>query len=355
MAATYDLIADLPLTIEQWDTEDRQRAVGDGAFTRRTTTIRLRGRGEVGLGEDVAWMPEDHDELQQTGPQRIDLAGEHTLRSLARRLDGVDLYFGATPGIAAHHDYRRWAFESAALDLALRQAGEPLHAVLGRTPKPMRFVVSMGLGEPASLTPLTRKLDPYPSLRFKLDADDSWTAELIDALRASGAVAQVDLKGHYGEVAGLGASHDPALYERIARGLPEVWLEDPWIDETTLPVLEPERDRLTWDAPIHSVADVEALRFQPRTINVKPSRSGPLERLFALYDHLSERDIGIYGGGQYELGVGRGQAQYLASLFHPDGPNDLAPLGFDAPDPPAGLPDSPLPIEPSPTGFALLS
>ena len=29
----------------------------------------------------------------------------------------------------------------------------------------------------------------------------------------------------------------------------------------------------------------------------------------------------------FELGPGRGQLQYLASLFHPDGPNDLAPPG----------------------------
>ena len=36
----------------------------------------------------------------------------------------------------------------------------------------------------------------------------------------------------------------------------------------------------------------------------------------------------MYGGGQFELGPGRGQIQYLASVFHPDGPNDVAPTGF---------------------------
>ena len=35
--------------------------------------------------------------------------------------------------------------------------------------------------------------------------------------------------------------------------------------------------------------------------------------------------MGAYGGGQYELGVGRGQIQCLAALFHPDAPNDIAP------------------------------
>ena len=51
----------------------------------------------------------------------------------------------------------------------------------------------------------------------------------------------------------------------------------------------------------------------------------------------------MYGGGQFELGPGRGQIQYLASLFHPDGPNDVAPKGYNAPEPASGLETSPLP------------
>ena len=50
------------------------------------------------------------------------------------------------------------------------------------------------------------------------------------------------------------------------------------------------------------------------------------------YDYLAERGIGAYGGGQFELGPGRGQIQYLASLFHPDTPNDVAPAGFTPAD-----------------------
>jgi hypothetical protein len=59
----------------------------------------------------------------------------------------------------------------------------------------------------------------------------------------------------------------------------------------------------------------------------------------------------MYGGGQFELGPGRGQIQYLASLFHPDGPNDTAPGGFNAPEPPPGLPTSPLAPACHDTGF----
>ena len=36
----------------------------------------------------------------------------------------------------------------------------------------------------------------------------------------------------------------------------------------------------------------------------------------------------LYGGGQFELGVGRDQIEALASLFYPDGPNDVAPREY---------------------------
>ncbi len=53
----------------------------------------------------------------------------------------------------------------------------------------------------------------------------------------------------------------------------------------------------------------------------------------------------------YELGPGRGQVQYLASLFHPEAPNDTSPDGFLLADLPEGLPDGPLTPAPAPTGF----
>ena len=106
-------------------------------------------------------------------------------------------------------------------------------------------------------------------------------------------------------------------------------------------MLEPHRDRVTWDAIIHSVEDIEALPWAPRTVNVKPSRFGSVERLFAAYDYCEANGIGAYGGGQWELGPGRGHIQLLAALNHPDTPNDVAPREFNL-DPQPGLPESPL-------------
>ena len=59
--------------------------------------------------------------------------------------------------------------------------------------------------------------------------------------------------------------------------------------------------------------------------------------------------VGAYGGGQTELGPGRGHIQYLA-VFHPDTPNDTAPGGFNNPEVPDGCP-SPLEPRVAPTGF----
>ena len=86
-------------------------------------------------------------------------------------------------------------------------------------------------------------------------------------------------------------------------------------------------------------------------VNIKPSRLGGLQELFAAYDYCEEHGIGAYGGGQFELGAGRGQIQYLASLFHPDTPNDVAPSLYNLPEPPAGLPVSPLEPMIEPIGF----
>jgi hypothetical protein len=76
-----------------------------------------------------------------------------------------------------------------------------------------------------------------------------------------------------------------------------------------------------------------------------------VRRLTEALDYCAEEGIRPYGGGQFELGPGRGQIQYHASLFHPDAPNDVAPGGFNLPDPAPGLPASPLTPVPSETGF----
>ena len=144
---------------------------------------------------------------------------------------------------------------------------------------------------------------------------------------------------------------DPTLYRRVVAAFPEAWIEDPALTPETDAVLAAHRDRFSWDALIHSIEDIESLPYPPRMVNIKPSRLGGLRNLLDAYDYCAERGIGNYGGGQFELGVGRGQNQYLASLFHADAPNDVAPGAFNLPETPAGLPSSPLVPTPSSAGF----
>jgi L-alanine-DL-glutamate epimerase-like enolase superfamily enzyme len=354
--STYELLADLPLVVESYALEGLARDVSSG-FRRQTTIIRLHGGGEEGVGEDVVYDGEDHDALQQAGAYldlSTDGAGRTTLGDFCERIDALDLFPVEPVRGEVSRLYRRWAFHSAALDLALRQVGKPLHEVLGKQPRPMSFVNSRRLPEEdgvADVAPLLRIVERYPTLRFKLDPTPAWDDGIIAALAATGAMDSLDYKGLYkGTIVDNPA--DPVFYARIAEGFPDAWLEDPDLDAPGIDeVLEPHRDRITWDAPIHSIDDIEALPFAPRMVNVKPSRFGGLARLCAGYDYCAEHGIGAYGGGQFELGVGRGQAQYLASLFHPDTPNDLAPGGYNETDPPDGLPPSPLEPKPSATGF----
>lgn len=346
-SSTWERLAGLPLRIDSYELKPLQALVSS-EFERKSTVIHLTGAGEVGLGEDVTYDAVDHEISQAAGPI-LPLEGSWTIGSFSEHIGSLDL-FPQKPEREVSRRYRVWAYESAALDLALRQAGTTLHEALARTPEPVRFVVSLRLGEPPSIEPLRRRLEMYPGLRFKLDPTSSWSEELIVQLVDTGAVESVDFKAYYsGSI--VDQAPDPVLYRRVVEALPDAWIEDPALTPETEMALEGHRERFSWDAPIHSVEDIEALKYPPKMVNIKPSRLGGLRNLLDAFDYCAERGIGNYGGGQFELGVGRGQIQYLASLFHGDAPNDVAPTGYNLPETPAGLPQSPLSPAPSGSGF----
>lgn len=346
--STYAALAGLPLQIDGYALEVRELALGPD-FRRLTTVIHLHGAGQEGVGEDVCYDPAEHESQAAAGPV-LPLTGPFTLDAFSRHLDGLDLFHAGAAVRAASHDYRRWAFESAALDLALRQAGTSLADALGLPLSPVRFVVSTRLDDPPTAERVLRWLRRDPGLRFKLDPTDDWSPELVREIAGLRAVDVMDMKGQYDEVP-FGVPMEARTYEQIIASFPDALIEDPRLTADLRPTLEGHEDRVTWDAPIHSVDDITGREWPPRVVNMKPSRFGPLSRLFAAYDHLRDNGIGAYSGGQTELGPGRGQVQYLASLFHADGPNDIAPSGYNDPNPPDALPSSPLPVSASPTGF----
>jgi hypothetical protein len=345
---TYSRVAQLSLRIERCELLPLARDTSSG-FTKVSTVVRLTGDGHEGQGEDITWDQIDHIEHLRRAGDLTWLRGRRTLDEFSTLLGLADL-FPVEPIRDSARDYRRWAFESAALDLALRQNGLSLHDAVGRAAQPVTFVVSMRIADRAGLARLRALCSSDPGLHFKLDPAQGWDRQLLAELAALACVDVVDMKGLYRN-ATVAMEPDPDVYRRVFEGLPGVWIEDPAVDRHTIELLDRHRDRITWDEPIHSVGDIEALPWPPRLLNLKPARFGSVRRLFETYDYCREHGIGAYGGGMFEQGPGRGQLQYLASLFHHDGPNDLAPVSYNLQGDADGLPRSPLPPEPHQTGF----
>ncbi len=343
----YERVASLPLQIDRYDLEGLSMDVSSD-FTRDSTVVHLFGGEHQGVGEDVTYHGLDHIAFRDS-KERLPITGSFTLRTFSDLLDEIDL-FPVEPEWSHSRHFRRWAFESAALDLALRQDNLPLFKVLEIEPAPVEFVISKRLGDPASIETIEDVLRMYPESRFKLDPTHSWNEKLVSKLASTGAVVTIDLKGAYkGTIVDQDAN--PELYKLVLGAFPKAWVEDPEINEETEPILSQIHDRITWDAPIHSVSDIEDLSFPPRMLNIKPSRFGTIEKLLDAYDYCAEQGIDVYGGGQFELGPGRGQIQYLASLFHAESPNDVAPAGYNEPSPGSELETSPLDQAPSAIGF----
>ena len=181
--STFDRIAGLALEIDRYELQRLDSPVTAG-WVRSTTVIAIAGGGEEGLGEDVTYAAEDHDALGAAGPVQP-LSGNWTIETFSEHLGTLDL-FPVAPGSEVYRNYRRWAFESAALDLALRQAGRPLHEALGRPPRPVNFVASVRLPEPPTLAPVDARLAQHPDLRFKLDPTASWDAPVTPGAYGAG-------------------------------------------------------------------------------------------------------------------------------------------------------------------------
>jgi L-alanine-DL-glutamate epimerase-like enolase superfamily enzyme len=335
----YSVFKDLPLKIESGEFVRHELAVSSG-FDRVTTEIVLKGDGHEGRGEDVTYDTLDHDVLQLDA--KIDFSFDGTFDEFSKHLLTLPLW-AAPPVREPSVNYRLWGFESAALDLALRQSGLTFDEALGIEPQPVRFILSLRLGDPPDIARVNNWLAVAPWLEFKLDAENSWPHELLAELGASGKVASVDLKGLY---VGTEVDNPPTerLYKEVVELFPDAWIEDPAFIDETRPILETALDRLTWDAPIHSVADIEGLEFAPEGMNIKPSRFGPLSELLAVIEYCEAHDIEMYSGGQFELSVGRSHLHVIASVFFPGTPNDAAPVHYHGNDPVENAPSSPLAV-----------
>jgi hypothetical protein len=333
--STWEAVRELPLRIDGYRLEPLEKEVAR-EFPLRRTVVVLSGGGEEGRGEEIDYDPDAQLRFQREGG-KLPFAGEHTLESFSLLQAGQP-------------EYRRWAYESAALDLALRQAGRSLHDVLEVEPQPVRFVNSLGLGKVPSIEPVRMRLARSPDVRFKLDAEATWAPALVDEVAATGAVDTIDFKGQYGfdvkDPEALGA-----LYDQVLAAFPNAYLEDPHDLPEIAERLGDHLERVSYDAPIRSAEDIGATPLAARVVNVKPARIGSLHLLLEVYARCARERRPMYGGGLGELGVGRGQIELLAALFHADAPNDVAPSAYNEDDPPGSLAASPLAPRPDAAGF----
>lgn len=344
----YDVLQRLPVTVEDITFEGEHIETDRRAFER--TIVQIHGESNTGLGEDTSPSIEAHERLRA---ERFPLpTGEHTVGTFSIALD-TQLYLGDQPANRENLNHLWWAIESAVLDLALKQSGQTLASVLDRPYEPVSFVASPSLGDPPSILPVRRLRENVPDLGFKIDVPTDPSESLLSELAATDAVRVLDLKGQYGS--DVGAPADPDLYRRLFEIFPEALVEDPAVTDATRDVLEAHADRVSWDAPITDVESVRELPWEPTVINVKPCRFGTFESLSRFLEYALEHDIDLYGGGMFELDAGRAHNQALASLFYPNGPNDLAPPVYHQFEPDQSLPSSPLDRPENPSGIGWYS
>ena len=240
----------------------------------------------------------------------------------------------------AWHDYRRWAFESAALDLALRQAGRSLADAVGRAPR--RSLRHLDAARrPALARPVKGSLDLHPSSASSSTPTSDWTTSSSPSWprparstrstsrattrarpstsrptrRSTGASSRRSRTRGSRTRAHATRRADP----RAARGPHHVGRADPL-------------DRRHRGAPVAAEDDQHqalALR-EPSSRSSTPTTTAP---------STGSAPTAAASGSSARAAA---RSSTSPSLFHPDTPNDVAPGGYNAPEPQPGLPDSPL-------------
>ena len=183
-------------------------------------------------------------------------------------------------------------------------------------------------------------------------------------IAATGRVRALDFKSFY-EGSPVDNPPDPVQYRLVSETFPGAVLEDPALEGPAREVLRGQEGRFSFDAPIHSWAGRRGGHgaggrraavpscdgFVLRHLNIKPSRFGSLSALLDCVERAQAAGMVLYGGGQFELGIGRDQIQALASLLYADGPNDVAPREYHG-DAHPDVPRSPLvPLKSQGAGF----
>jgi hypothetical protein len=278
------------------------RAAGHAeGFTRTTTVVHLRGGGAGGASARTS-----------PGTPSTTTASRRRARSSRSRAPGRS---SPSRDPRDADTQRRWPTRAPrSTSRCARRARRSRRRSARAAPRDVRRLAGpRRLHRRASV--VRRWLEIEPSHRFKLDP--AATGRRPDRR------ARRDRRDRDGRLQGVlqpGRAirrPTPTSTAQSPRAFPRPYLEDPALTDETDSVLEPYRERVTWDAPIQSVADVEGSRSPRACSTPSPRASGRSRSCSTSTTTADETGIDLYGGGMFELGPGRGQIQYLASLLSP--------------------------------------
>ena len=282
----------------------------------------------------------------------LPLAGEWTLDTFSQHLETLPL-FEHEPERHAYLDYRRWAFESAALDLALRQAGSlarrrgRARAAAGHLRRVLR---TRGAAFDRAPPRVPRALPDAP-LQARREHPTGRTrsvAELADArLRRLDRPQGPVHAARSSTTLPTRSSTDGSI-----EAFPDAWLEDPALTPETEPLLEPHADRVTWDAvdPLgrrHRGAALAAAHRERQAVPVRHGRAA-LRRLRLLRPAAGSAPTAA-ASSSWRSAAARSSCSPRSSTRTRR--TTSRPGGYNATEPATGLPASPLTVAPRATGF----
>ena len=269
---------------------------------------------------------------------QLELAGDWTLDSFSSSSTG------STSSPPARRPGRLPRLPPLGLRIGGARSGAAPGGAVARPPHSGASTARCRFVSSTRATSLEPWLALYPDLRFKLDPTPDWTDEFIAALAAR-RIASTSSTSRGSTTAPSSTTRPTpsstrrvaeAFSRRVDRGSGADARDGARARAASRP-RSPGTRRST-----HGRTSRRCLSRRS-CLNSKPSRFGSLARLFDFYDRCAERGIALYGGGQFELGVGRGQIQLLASLFHPPTGRTTSRLAATTrPSRSAGLETSPL-------------
>ncbi len=226
------------------------------------------------------------------------------------------------------HNMAKAAVEMAAWDLHAKEAGQPLHQLLGGSSTIVRRGIASGvsIGIQDSLDGLEERVeaelaDGYQRIKIKIKP--GWDIEAVERVRSRwpDIPLMVDANAAYT----LADAQHLAGLDRYGLMMIEQPLD--YDDVRDHASLQGKIDTpICLDESLHSVkVAAEAIELGAcRIINIKPGRIGGHAPSIAMHDLAAVHGIPVWHGGMLESGIGRAHNIHLSTLANFTLPGDVA-------------------------------